>query len=81
MTKMTGPDCAAMFKLINTHTHTHTLGMRDAERTGGNVHVYGHHIYSRLGINRYSCQSCSWSAEQEKIFFPCPRSPLENLVS
>ena len=24
MTRMTGPDCAVMFNLINTHTHTHT---------------------------------------------------------
>ena len=24
MTKMTGPDCAVMCNLINTHTHTHT---------------------------------------------------------
>ena len=26
MTKMTGPDCAVMCNLINTHTHTHTHG-------------------------------------------------------
>ena len=25
MTRMTGPDCAVMCNLINTHTHTHTL--------------------------------------------------------
>ena len=24
MTRMTGPDCAVMSNLINTHTHTHT---------------------------------------------------------
>ena len=24
MTRMTGPDCADMCNLINTHTHTHT---------------------------------------------------------
>ena len=24
MTRMTGPDCAVMFNLINTHTNTHT---------------------------------------------------------
>ena len=23
MTRMTGPDCAVMYNLINTHTHTH----------------------------------------------------------
>ena len=33
MTRMTGPDCAVMCNLINTHTHTHT-------RT---------HIHSNLG--------------------------------
>ena len=31
MTRMTGPDCAVMCKLINTHTHTHT---RRKERVG-----------------------------------------------
>ena len=25
MTRMTGPDCAVMCNLINTHTHTHTV--------------------------------------------------------
>ena len=25
MTRMTGPDCAVMCNLINTHTHMHTL--------------------------------------------------------
>ena len=25
MTRMTGPDCAVMCKLINTHTHTNTV--------------------------------------------------------
>ena len=25
MTRMTGPDCAVMCNLINTHTHTHCL--------------------------------------------------------
>ena len=24
MTRMTGPDCAVMYNLINTHTHIHT---------------------------------------------------------
>ena len=24
MTRMTGPDCAVMCNLMNTHTHTHT---------------------------------------------------------
>ena len=25
MTRMTGPDCAVMCNLTNTHTHTHTV--------------------------------------------------------
>ena len=28
MTRMTGPDCAVMCNLINTHTHTHTQDQR-----------------------------------------------------
>ena len=34
MTRMTGPDCAVMCNLINTHTHTHT-------HTGGNGGDFG----------------------------------------
>ena len=30
MTRMTGPDCVVMCILINTHTHTHTLGRINA---------------------------------------------------
>ena len=26
MTRMTGPDCVVMCNLINTHTHTHSVG-------------------------------------------------------
>ena len=29
MTRMTGPDCAVMCNLINTHTHTHMYIIRD----------------------------------------------------
>ena len=29
MTRMTGPDCAVMCNLINTHTHTHTFVASD----------------------------------------------------
>ena len=32
---------------------------------------------SRLGINRYGYQSCSWSAEQGKLNLPCPSSYLK----
>ena len=43
-------------------------------------HVYMYvcivtHI-ARVCINRIICQSCSWSAEQGKLIFPCPRSRL-----
>ena len=35
--------------------------------------MYGHHhIYSRLGLNRYGLKSFSWSAEQEKYPPPVP---------
>ena len=32
MTRMTGPDCAVMCNLINTHTHTRTGSGRGEER-------------------------------------------------
>ena len=32
--------------------------------------------YSRVWINQVCCQSCSWSAEQGKTTFSCPRSCL-----
>ena len=32
MTRMTGPDCAVMCNLINTHTHTHTHTLRGSMR-------------------------------------------------
>ena len=31
MTRMTGPDCAAMGNLIHTHTHTHTQTIKTTE--------------------------------------------------
>ena len=34
MTKMTGPDCAVMCNLINTHTHTHTHTHRITRMAG-----------------------------------------------
>ena len=35
------------------------------------------HIYiAEYGSTRRSCQSCSWSAEQGKLMFPCPHSCL-----
>ena len=37
--------------------------------------MYGHHI-AEYGPTVYGCQSCSRSAEQGKLTFPCPRSRL-----
>ena len=39
MTRMTGPDCAVMCNLINTHTHTHT--QCPIPRKCGNEESYG----------------------------------------
>ena len=36
---------------------------------------------ARVWINRVSCQSSTWSAEQEKIIFPCPLSAVPSRVS
>ena len=32
--------------------------------------------YSRVWINRVGLPTCSWSAEQRKLIFPCPRACL-----
>ena len=43
------------------------------------VHVYiGMYIWSSYVAEYGStgCQSCSWSAEKEKLMFPCPRARL-----
>ena len=34
------------------------------------------HLYQEYGSTGYGCQSCSWSAEQGKFVFHCPRSRL-----
>ena len=44
--------------------------------------MYGNHIshtpeYNRVWINRVRFPICSWSAEQGKRIFPCPRSRLK----
>ena len=46
MTRMTGPDCAVMCNLINTHTHVHTYthdrnGSGDGAGTGTVVETSG----------------------------------------
>ena len=40
MTRMTGPDCAVMRNLINTHTHTHTNTHRAELRGYGQCNKY-----------------------------------------
>ena len=35
MTRMTGPDCAVICNVINTHTHTHTHRAGNGGDTGG----------------------------------------------
>ena len=39
-------------------------------------HLVWSHIQQEYGSTGYGCQSCSWSAEQRKNIFPCPRSRL-----
>ena len=41
------------------------------------IHVCSSHAIT-LGINRYGCQSCSWSAEKGKCFFLRTRSRIRN---
>ena len=42
MTRMTGPDCAVMCNLINTHTHTH---YKDEIQS-----LYPHYLHANLSI-------------------------------
>ena len=37
--------------------------------------VWSSHI-AEYGLTGVGCQSCSWSAEQGKLIFPCPRACL-----
>ena len=46
MTRMTGPDCAVMCNLINTHTHTHTH--THEHRMGTGTTITG----TRIGLGR-----------------------------
>ena len=39
--------------------------------------AWSSHIIAECGSTGYGCQSCSWSAEQGKLSFPCPRSRLK----
>ena len=61
MTRMTGPDCAVMCNLINTHTHTHTTsGVRDRSSTS-----------CRLGVEStaevaHKSVVATWCASEQK---------------
>ena len=37
MTRMTGPDCAVMCNLINTHTHTHKVRVGSVAANSDNL--------------------------------------------
>ena len=52
LTRMTGPDCAVMRNLINTHTHTHT-------------HV--HALIKELAIRRVEHRSETHSNESQHL--------------
>ena len=39
------------------------------------MYVWSSHI-AEYGSTGQGCQSCSWSAEQGKLIFPCPRAGL-----
>ena len=39
------------------------------------MYVWSSHI-AEYGSTGQGCQSCSWSAEQGKLIFPCPRACL-----
>ena len=47
------------------------------------IHVcmYGHTYSKTMDQPGKGCQSCSWSGEQGKLIFPCPRSRLLRIWS
>ena len=36
-------------------------------------HIGHTYMWQTYGSTRYGCQPCTWSAEQGKLIFPCPR--------
>ena len=69
MTRMTGPDCAVMCNLINTHTHTHMeMG------TGTTITGLG----TRIGSGR--AEERRKSAKKRKIFVDAVRETGETRV-
>ena len=75
MTRRTGPDCAVMCNLINTHTHTHTRGsfpatysllplaMSTCGDVGSDVHV----LIKELAIRRVHHRSETYSNESQHL--------------
>ena len=58
-------------------SHTHYWYGVSMSKVPAPCMVYGHTPIARVWINRVKgCQPCSWSAEQRKLIFPCPRSRL-----
>ena len=41
------------------------------------MYVWSSHIIAEYGSTGLGCQSCSWSAQQGKLIFPCPRMRLK----
>ena len=70
MTRMTGPDCAVMYKLINTHTHTHIPpcedrceGHRMTRITGPDCavmcNIINTHTHTHMNQNEQRKHNCS----------------------
>ena len=59
----------------DTYIHT-ALANNGRSFFSWDVCMYGHHIIAEYGSTGKGCQSCSWSAEQGKRTFPCPRACL-----
>ena len=75
MTRMTGPDCAVMCNLINTHTYTHTRGSFPATysllplamSTCGDVGSDVHALIKELAIRRVQDRSETYSNESQHL--------------
>ena len=68
MTRMTGPDCAVMCNLINTHTHTHE------HRMGTGTTITG----TRIGLGR--AEGRRKSARNRRIVVDAMRETGETRV-
>ena len=70
MTRMTGPDCAVMCNLINTHTNTHT----HEHRMGTGTTITG----TRIGLGR--AEQRRKSARNRRIVVDAMRETGETRV-